>query len=57
MQNPFRRKSTLEKTVEDPPRALKSGLVAVGILAGIILVSAVASKAIRNGQEDEPEDQ
>ena len=57
MQNPFRRKSTLEKTVEDPPRALKSGLVAVGIPAGIILVSAVASKAIRNGQEDEPEDQ
>ena len=53
MKNPFRRKSKLEKTVEDPPRALKSGLAAVGILAGIILVSAVASKAMRNGQEEE----
>jgi hypothetical protein len=55
MKNPFRRKSTLEKTVEDPPRALKSGLVAVGIVAGIILVSAVASKAVRSGQEADPE--
>lgn len=54
MKNPFRKKSTLEKTVEDPPRVLKSGLAAVGIIAGIILVSAIASKA-RNGQEDEPE--
>lgn len=59
MRNPFRKKSTLEKTVEelektveDPPRALKSGLAAVGIIAGILLVSAAASRA-RNGQEED----
>lgn len=59
MKNPFRKKSTLEKTVEeiektveDRPRVLKSGLAAVGIIAGILLVSAAASRA-RNGEEDD----
>jgi len=61
MKNPFRSKSTLEKTVEelektveDRPRALKSGLAAIGIILGILLVSAAASRA-RNGHEEEAE--
>jgi len=57
MKNPFRRKSTIEKTVEaveDRPRALKSGLAAIGVFAGILLVSAAVSRA-RNGQEEEAE--
>jgi hypothetical protein len=59
MKNPFRRKSKLEKTVdelekavEDPPRVLKSGLAAVGIFAGVLLVSAAVSRAL-NGQDDD----
>jgi hypothetical protein len=54
MRNPFRKKSTLEKTVEtveDSPRVLKSGLAAVGIFAGIVLVSAIVSRA-RSEQEE-----
>lgn len=51
MRNPFRKKSRLEKTVEDPPSALKSGLAAATILAGIVVVSAIVSKA-RNDQEE-----
>lgn len=54
MNNPLRRKSTIEKTVEDPPRALKSGLAAIGIFAAIFLVSAIVSRA-RNGHEEESE--
>jgi hypothetical protein len=59
MRNPFHKKSTLEKTVEDlekavedPPRVLKSGLAAVGIIAGILIASAVVSRAL-NGQDEE----
>jgi|Tabmets5t2r1_1033131.scaffolds.fasta_scaffold21281_2 hypothetical protein len=51
MRNPFQKKSTLEKTIEDKPRALKSGLAAAGVLAGVIVVSALVSKA-RNGQDE-----
>lgn len=61
MRNPFHKKSTLEKTVEDiekavedPPRALKPGLAAAGIFAGILLVSAIVSRS-RNGHEEESE--
>lgn len=59
MRNPFHKKSTLEKTVEDlekavedPPRVLKSGLAAVGIIVGILIASAVVSRAL-NGQDEE----
>jgi len=51
MRNPFRKKSTLEKTVEDKPRALKTGLAAAAVFVGIIVVSAVVSKT-RSGQEE-----
>ena len=51
MRNPFRKKSTLEKTVEDPPRALKSGLAAAVIVAGVVVVGALVSRA-RNGQDE-----
>ena len=53
MWNPFRKKSTLEKTVEDPSRALKSGLAAVTILVGVAVVGAVVSKALNGDDESE----
>jgi hypothetical protein len=61
MRNPFHKKSPLEKTVEgieeaveDRPRVLKSGLAAAGIIAGILIVSAIVSRS-RNGEEGDSE--
>ena len=57
MRNPFHNKSTLDQTVEgieeaveDPPRVL----AAAGIIAGILIVSAIVSRS-RNGEEGDSE--
>lgn len=52
----FRRKSTWDKLIEPitsakPATAVKSGLTAVGALAGVSLASAVIS-AVRNKSTD-----
>jgi hypothetical protein len=53
MKNPFRKKSTLEKIaapVAKTPRAVISGLAAVGTFVGVSLASAAVSKT-RNRQD------
>lgn len=63
MKNPFRRKTTFEKFVTPvekavapiagaAPRAVRSGLAAVGTFVGVSLASAIVSRA-RNRQDSE----
>ena len=63
MRNPFHRKTTLEKITSPvekmmtplagmAPRAVKSGLTAVGTFLGVSIASAAVTKA-RQRQQDE----